>query len=84
MNRDERYHELIATLKKKDSWRTKDEFISYFDFIVVELLDWGDPWMHSELNSKYLSKYREYKNNPSVEERIRKVRATNNLKKMIR
>lgn len=84
MNKDERYHELIVNLKKRDSWRTKDEFISYFDFIVVELLGWGEPWMHSSLNNQFLKQYREYKSNPSVEERIQKVKDEKSIKDLIR
>lgn len=86
MNKDERYYRLIADLKSKDSWRTKDEFMSYFDFIVVELLRWGDPWMHSSLNNKFLAKYRDYKNNLSVEERIQRMKEDGSvdIKKIIR
>lgn len=84
MNKDERYHELVSNLKKKDSWRTRKEFISYFDFIKVELLDWGEPWMHSSLNNQFLGQYREYKRNPSVEERIQRAKETNSIEKIIR
>jgi len=86
MNKDERYHGLIADLKSKDSWKTEDEFKSYFDFIVVELLRWGDPWMHSSLNNKFLVKYRDYKNNLSVEERIQRMKEDGSvdIKKIIR
>jgi len=84
MNRNERYHELVANLKKRDLWRTKDEFISCFDFIVVELLGWGEPWMHSSLNNQFLKQYREYRSNPSVEERIQRSKNENNIQKIIR
>jgi len=86
MNKDERFHGLINNLKNKDSWRTKDEFTSYFDFIVVELLRWGDPWMHSSLNNKFLIKYRDYKANLSVEERIQRMKEDGSvdIKKIIR
>ena len=84
MNKDERYRGLITDLKKKDSWRTKDEFVSCFDFIVVELLSWGDLWMHSNLNNNFYSKYKDYKNNLSVEDRVKRVKENSSIKNIIR
>lgn len=84
MNKDERFHGLIADLKSKDSWRTKDEFVSCFNSIMVELLTWGDPWMHSEINNKFIQKFRDYKNNVSVEDRILRVKKNLNIQNIIR
>jgi len=84
MNKDERYHGLIANLKSKDSWKTKDEFINCFNAIMVELLTWGDPWMHSEINKKFIQKFRDYKNNISVEDRILRAKKNLNIQNIIR